>query len=76
MGPNDFSIVKQDQMHQEGVLMELEILNPSNLCCHYFIVNHLNNVGRKFIPYISMDILDIQCHDVHATLCIGRAIHP
>ena len=46
-------------MHKEGVLMELKMLHSSNVCSHYLIVNHFNNVGSKVIPYISMDILDI-----------------
>ena len=59
MGPNNVFIVKQDHMYQEGILMELKILHSSNLCNHYLIMNHFNNVGSKVIPHISVDILDV-----------------
>ena len=39
-------------------------------------MDHFNKVGSKVIPHISVNILDIQRHDVHTTLCIGNAIHP
>ena len=51
--------------------MELEILYSCNLCSHDVIVDHISYMGRKVIPYICVDILDIQCHDVHPTLFIG-----
>ena len=75
MGANNVFVEKNNHVHEEGVLMELEIVHPSYLCSHNLIVDHLSNVGRKVIPHICMDILDIQCHDVHPTLCIGGAIH-
>ena len=76
MGPDNILVVEQNHVHQEGILLESKVLDSFNLCNHYLIMNHINNVGSKVIPNITMDILDIQCHDVHATLCIGRAIHP
>ena len=75
MGTNNVPVVKENHVHEEGVLMEFEVLHPSYLCSHDLIVDHLSNVGSKFIPHVCMDILDIQCHDVHHTLCIGSAIH-
>ena len=75
MGPNDVFIVEQDHMHKEGVLMELKILHSSNLCIHYLIMDHLSHMGSKVIPNVCMDILNIQCHDVQPTLCIGGAIY-
>ena len=59
MGPNNVSIEKENHVHEEGVVVELEILHPSYLCNHDLIVDHLSNMGSKVIPHVCMDILDI-----------------
>ena len=59
MGANNIFVEKESHLHEEGVLVEHEILHPSYLCNHDLIMNHLNNVGSKVIPHICMEILDI-----------------
>ena len=59
MGANNVSVEKENHVHEEGVLMELEILHPSYLCSHDLVVDHLINMGSEVIPNICMDIVDI-----------------
>ena len=75
MGAKNVFVEKENHVHEKGVLMELKILHPFYLSSHDLVVDHLNNVGYEVIPHVCMDILDIQCHDVHPTLCISSAIH-
>ena len=59
MGAKNVPVVEENHVHEEGVLMEFEVLHSSYLYSHSLIKNHLSHMGSKVIPNIFMDILNI-----------------